>query len=540
MPDLILHNARIYTQWPERPWVQAVAVQKDRIIAVGNNADILELAQPHTHLIDARGRLVLPGFTDAHIHLFDLARRQGQLALYNTRSLAHALGRLRVYALRLPAGVWALGYGWNESQWPERRFPTRLELDAVTGQRPAVIWRTDLHAAVANSEALRRAGIGPETPNPPSGVIDRDAAGQPTGVLRELAINLVRKAIPPMDEAAAAANLQEVAAGLHRLGIVGAHDQRMKDNAEEGPEALRLYQRLTARGELSLRISCNLEATHLDTIIELGLQSGFGDEWVRFGHVKLFSDGSLGARTAWMLAPYENDPANTGMFLTPPAEMTRLIQKAHRHGVAISIHAIGDRANRTVLDIFDEVLAAGSDAPPLIPHRIEHVQTIQPQDQPRLAKLGVTASVQPIHCTDDIPNTDRLWGDRGRNAYPFRNLLDTGAVLAFGSDAPVASPNPWWGIQAAVTRQRSDGSPAGGWHPEQRLSVKEAVRAYTLGPAAAIGQAHQQGRLAPGYLADLILLDRDIFAIPPAQLPETRVLLTLLGGDIVHRADDMR
>ncbi len=540
MPDLILHNARIYTQWPERPWTQAVAVQKDRIIAVGNNADILELARAHTRLIDARGRLVLPGFTDAHIHLFDLARRQGQLALYNTRSLAHALGRLRVYALRLPAGVWALGYGWNESQWPERRFPTRLELDAVTGQRPAVIWRTDLHAAVANSEALRRAGIGPETPNPPSGVIDRDAAGQPTGVLREMAINLVRKAIPPMDEAAAAANLQEVAAGLHRLGIVGAHDQRMKDNAEEGPEALRLYQRLAARGELSLRISCNLEAAHLDTIIELGLQSGFGDEWVRFGHVKLFSDGSLGARTAWMLAPYENDPANTGMFLTPPAEMTRLIQKAHRHGVAISIHAIGDRANRTVLDIFDEVLAAGSDAPPLIPHRIEHVQTIQPQDQPRLAKLGVTASVQPIHCTDDIPNTDRLWGDRGRNAYPFRNLLDTGVALAFGSDAPVASPNPWWGIQAAVTRQRSDGSPAGGWHPEQRLSVKEAVRAYTLGPAAAIGQAHQQGRLAPGYLADLILLDRDIFAIPPAQLPETRVLLTLLGGDIVHRADDMR
>ncbi len=540
MPDLILHNARIYTQWPERPWTQAVAVQKDRIIAVGNNADILELARAHTRLIDARGRLVLPGFTDAHIHLFDLARRQGQLALYNTRSLAHALGRLRVYALRLPAGVWALGYGWNESQWPERRFPTRLELDAVTGQRPAVIWRTDLHAAVANSEALRRAGIGPETPNPPSGVIDRDAAGQPTGVLREMAINLVRKAIPPMDEAAAAANLQEVAAGLHRLGIVGAHDQRMKDNAEEGPEALRLYQRLAARGELSLRISCNLEAAHLDTIIELGLQSGFGDEWVRFGHVKLFSDGSLGARTAWMLAPYENNPANTGMFLTPPAEMTRLIQKAHRHGVAVSIHAIGDRANRTVLDIFDEVLAAGSDAPPLIPHRIEHVQTIQPQDQPRLAKLGVTASVQPIHCTDDIPNTDRLWGDRGRNAYPFRNLLDTGVALAFGSDAPVASPNPWWGIQAAVTRQRSDGSPAGGWHPEQRLSVKEAVRAYTLGPAAAIGQAHQQGRLAPGYLADLILLDRDIFAIPPAQLPETRVLLTLLGGDIVHRADDMR
>jgi len=381
-------------------------------------------------------------------------------------------------------------------------------------------------------DSARRAPSG-HTGQGPCG--DRDAAGRPTGVLRERAINLVRAVIPPMDEATAAANLQAVAAELHKVGIVAAHDQRMKDNAAEGPEALRLYQRLAARGELPLRISCNLEAAHLDALISLGIQSGLGDEWVRFGHVKLFADGSLGARTAWMLSPYENDPGNLGMYLTPPAEMARLIQKAHRHGIAISIHAIGDRANRTVLDIFEEALTAGSDAPPLIPHRIEHVQTIQPQDQPRLGRMNITASVQPLHCTDDIPNTDRLWGERGRNTYPFRNLLDAGVTLAFGSDAPVASPNPWWGVHAAVTRQRRDDLPEGGWHPAQRLRVAEAVRAYTLGPAIAIGQAHRQGRLAPGYLADLILLDRDIFAIPPAELPETRVLLTLLGGEIVHQ-----
>ncbi len=535
MIDLILHDARIYTQWPQHPWAQAIAIQRGRIIAVGDDADIEALATSNTRFIDARGRLVLPGFTDSHIHLFDLARRQGQLALYHTRSLAHALGQLRIHAMGLPPGAWALGYGWNESQWPERRFPTRLELDAVTGDRPAMIWRTDLHAAVANSEALRRAGIGPNTPDPPSGVIDRDATGQPTGVLRELAINLVREVIPAMDEAAIAANLRAVAADLHSLGLVAVHDQRMKDNAKEGPEALRLYQRLSARSELPLRISCNLEAAHLDMIIELGLQSGFGDEWVRFGHVKLFADGSLGARTAWMLEPYENDPHNTGMPLTPPAEMARIIQRAHRHGVAISIHAIGDRANRTVLDIFEEAITTGSDALPLIPHRIEHLQAIQPDDQPRLAKLGLTASMQPLHCTDDIPNTDLLWGQRGRNAYPFRNLLDAGVTLAFGSDAPVADPNPWWGIHAAVTRQQRKGYPAGGWHPEQHLSVEEAVRAYTLGPARAIGQDHQQGRLAPGYLADLILLDRDIFIIPPSALPETRVLLTILDGKIVHQ-----
>ena len=535
MPDLILHNARIYTQWPERPWAQAIAMQNGRIIAVGDEFEIQALAGPHTKTIDARGQLVLPGFADAHIHLFNLARRRGQVTLYDAASLTEALRRVGEHAARLPADAWALGYGWNESLWTERRFPTRHDLDAVCGGRPAVIWRTDLHAAVANSEALRRAGIGPDTPDPPSGVIDRDAAGLPTGVLRELAINLVRKIIPPMDEAAAAANLRAVATELHHLGVVAVHDQRMKDYAEEGPEALRLYQRLAARGELPLRISCNLEAAHLDKLIDLGLQSGFGDEWVRFGHVKLFADGSLGARTAWMLDPYENDPGNRGMYLTPPAEMARLIQKAHRHGIAISIHAIGDRANRTVLDIFEEALAGGSAAPPLIPHRIEHVQTIQPQDQPRLGRMNITASMQPLHCTDDIPNTDLLWGGRGRNAYPFRTLWDTGATLAFGSDAPVASFNPWWGIHAAVARQRRDRSPAGGWHPEQRLSVEEAVRAYTLGPAMAIGQSRKQGRLAPGYLADLILLDRDIFAIPPDLLPETQALLTVLGGEIVHQ-----
>ncbi len=538
MPDLILHNARIFTQWPQRPWAQALAIHQGRILAVGEDPDILALAAPATHIINARGHLVLPAFTDAHIHLFDLARRRGQVALYDASSLEDMLARVQAHAAGLPPDAWVLGYGWNESAWPQRRFPTRRDLDPVTRGRPAVIWRTDLHAAVANSEALARAGIGPRTPDPPSGVIDRDERGEPTGVLRELAINLVRQAIPPMTETQAAANLQAVARDLHALGVVAAHDQRMKDHAEEGPEALRLYQRLAARGDLPLRVSCNLEAAHLDDIIELGLQSGFGDAWVRFGHVKLFADGSLGARTAWMLEPYENDPDNAGMFLTPPEEMAAIIQKAHRHGVAISIHAIGDRANRTVLDIFEEAIAGGSHQPPLIPHRIEHVQTIQPEDQPRLAKLGITASVQPIHCTDDIPNTDRLWGPRGRNAYPFRNFLNARTLLAFGSDAPVASPNPWWGLHAAVTRQRRDGAPAGGWHPDQRLTVEEAVRAYTLGPAAAIGQAHIQGRLAPGYLADLILLDRDIFAIPPHQLPHARVLLTLLDGAIVHQADD--
>jgi len=238
-----------------------------------------------------------------------------------------------------------------------------------------------------------------------------------------------------------------------------------------------------------------------------------------------------------MLAPYANDPANRGMFLTPPATMAQIIGRAHRHGLAISIHAIGDRANREVLDIFEEVIATGSDHPPLIPHRIEHVQALHPADQSRLAQMGIIASMQPLHCTDDITNADRLWGEHAHSAYVFRNLLSSGATLAFGSDAPVANPNPWWGIHAAVTRQRRDGTPAGGWHPDQRLTVAEAIAAYTLGPANAIGQQHQQGRLTPGYLADLIVPDTDIFHCEPSQIPHTNVLLTLIDGRIVYQAD---
>jgi predicted amidohydrolase YtcJ len=536
MPDFILHNARIYTQWPRRAWAQALAIQKGRIIAIGNSHDILKLATPATQMLNGHGQWVLPGFTDSHIHLFGMTRRLEHLPLYESRSLAHALGQLRVHALRLPAGAWALGYGWNESHWPERRFPTRFELDAVTGARPAMLWRTDLHAAVANSAALQAAGIDANTPDPPAGVIDRDAQGHPTGVLRELAIGLIIRVMPPPDEQKAAENLQKVAGALHQVGIVAAHDQRMKDESAEGPAAFQLYQRLAAQNKLPLRISCNFEAAHLDTLIALGLQSGFGNDWVRFGHIKLFADGSLGARTAWMLEPYEGTSENSGMFLTPPAELARHIRKAQQHGIAVSIHAIGDRANRTVLDIFEETLNAHSPHPPLIPHRIEHVQNITPADQTRLAQMNIIASMQPIHCTDDIPNTDLLWGQRGRNAYPFRHLLEAGTTLAFGSDAPVASTNPWHGIHAAVTRQQQDGTPAPGWYPGQRISVAEAVAAYTLGPARAIGQAHQQGRLAPGYLADLIMVDRNIFDIPAASLPETQVLLTMLGGNIVYEA----
>lgn len=539
MPDLILYNARIYTQNKQQPWVQALAIQNGRIIASGSTADIRALARPHSRQLDLHSRVVLPGFTDAHIHLYDMAQRRGQLELYKTGCLDDLLQRLRDYVATLPAEAWCIGYGWNESHWPEPRFPTRHDLDPITADRPTILWRTDLHAAVANSAALRAAGIDATTPNPPAGVIDRDEQGEPSGILRELAINLVRQVIPSIDETTATAQLLAVASDLHRLGIVAVHDQRMKDHPHQGPRAFRLYTRLHQQNHLPLRISANFEAAHIQRLIDLGLQSGFGDTWLRLGHIKLFADGSLGAQTAWTLTPYANNPANRGMFLTPPATMAEIIRTAHQHALAISVHAIGDRANREVLDIFEEVIIAGSDYPPLIPHRIEHVQALHSDDQPRLAQMQIAASMQPLHCTDDVTNIERLWGDKGDHAYVFRSLLKAGTVLAFGSDAPVASPNPWWGIHAAVTRQHRDGTPAAGWHPEQRLTVAEAIAAYTLGPASVIGQQHQQGRLAPGYLADLIVIDRDPFSCDPTNLADIQVLLTMIGGNIVFQDTTM-
>ncbi len=417
MPDLILLNASFYTQWPEMPWAEAIAIQNGRIQAIGIAEEILDLADLGTPVIDLDGALVLPGFTDAHIHFHDLARRRQEVDLSTATSLEDALARIAAHAARLPADAWLLGYGWNESHWrpsspnaigasshPSQitdvptRFPDRHDLDPVTGGRPAVLWRADLHAAWANTAALAAAGVGPQTPTPPAGVIDRDPQGQPTGILRELAINLLRRAIPAPAEPVFLDNLQAVAADLNRLGVTGVHDQRMKDHAEEGRLALRRYSRLRDEGRLTLRVVCNIEAANLDHLIALGLTSGFGDEWLRLGHVKLFADGTLGTRTAWMLEPYEGEAANTGMYLTPPAQMFEVIQRAHHHGCAISVHAIGDRANREVLDIFAEVMGVGEGGKPgeetsplRVPHRIEHVQTIQPDDLPRLADWGLIA-----------------------------------------------------------------------------------------------------------------------------------------------------
>ena len=532
--DLLLTNARVYTVDPARPWAEAVACRDGRIAAVGAAAELDALAGPATRRVDCGGRLLLPGLTDAHVHFLAYAIRRRQVSLFGLTDLDAVRERVAQAAAAAPPGEWLIGWGWDSNQWDEQ--PTAALLDAIVPDRPAVLARMDMHTWWANSRALALAGVTAETPDPPESAIHRDAAGRPTGLFSEWnAIALIERHLPQPDEATLARWLAETVAEANRLGLTGIHDQRVE---REGAESLRLFQRLRREGRLSLRVHANVAADFIAEAAQLGLQSGFGDDTLWLGHVKAFADGTMGSRTALMLAPFEGDPGNTGIAVTPADRLWAITTAAGEAGFPMSVHAIGDRAVREVLDVMGEwatthgaTQSAASGAP--MPQRIEHVQLIHPDDLDRLARHGIVASVQPIHLATDWPTADRVWGARARYAYAFRSLLDRGTALAFGSDAPVAPLNPLLGIHAAVTRQDGAGEPPGGWYPAERLTVAEAIAGYTLGPARLSGKADRLGSITPGKYADLVVLEEDLFAIEPEAIPEVGVWMTVVGGKVV-------
>ena len=531
MTDLILYNGKLHTQDPNFRQVSAVATRGKRILAVGSDADVRAVSGSHTQQIDLSGRRVLPGLSDSHFHYYDWALNRQRLDLAHAASLTELREQVVKEADKIPPGGWIIGQGWNEIRWPVPRLITCNDLDDLTPDNPTILWRSDMHLAVANSQAMRAANINAETPDPPQGVIDRVASGQPSGVLRELAINLVREVIPPPTEDETVAAIRDGFAELHRLGLTGVHDFRIMGGAD-GPPAFRAYQRLQAAGELTLRMWMLLPGEHLRQAIELGLRTGFGDDNLRVGHVKFFSDGGQGARTAWMLEPYE-DIDSCGMPLTPMDEIADAIRRAHTAGLAVAIHAIGDRANQELVTAFEQVVNREKGPAPSAPHRIEHLQNIRPEDVLRLGQTGIVGSVQPIHVPDDYPMIDRSVGRRGRWSYPFRDLLNAGVPLAFGSDCPVADPNPILGIHAAVTRQMRDGKPSGGWYPDQRLSVAQAVWGFSMGAAHVCGREAELGSITPGKLADLVVLDNDIFEIDPMEIAQAKVGMTIFDGQVV-------
>ncbi len=534
---LILTSSHIHTLDPQQPTAEALLIAEGKILATGE-VETLRQEFPRARREHVSG-FILPGLTDAHLHLhhyaLSLQKVDCEVAIRNA-----VLDRVAERARKTPAGEWILGHGWNQNDWPEG-FGNAALLDAVAPQHPVYLTAKSLHAAWVNTAALRAAEINRHTPNPPDGAIQRDEHGQPTGILLEGAMRLAEAAIPQPEDAALTALLNAAQEQLLRLGLTGIHDFDRR-------ACFDALQHLHQRDELHLRVLKNIPVEDLDHAIALGLRHGFGDDWLRVGGIKAFADGALGPHTAAMLEPYEDESDNRGILLLDAEQIVEFGQKALAQGLPLTIHAIGDRANHEVLEALERLRALEADnrqqttdhsrssavgrPSSRLRHRIEHVQLTHPDDAPRLAELGVIASMQPIHATSDMEAADRYWGERARHGYAWRTQLQAGAVLAFGSDAPVESPNPFWGLHAAVTRRRADGSPGPeGWHPEERLSLEQALRAYTQGPAYAAGMENRLGKLAPGYHADLIVLQRDPFAIPPDELRALLPSRVMIGGE---------
>jgi len=534
VPQIILYNGILANQSPAHPHAQALAVGKGKILAVGRNEDVLNLAGTDTEKVDLDGRLVVPGFIDTHIHFYEWALKRQGIKLDDLTCLEELLNRVQEAADSRPPGHWIIGQGWNETDWTEHCMPTRETLDRVAPAHPALLWRCDLHLAAANSAALGLAGITTDTPDPPEGRIERDTTGEPTGILRELSINLVRQAIAPPDAAQVMEAFEEASKALHRRGVTGIHDVRLMAD-EEGASAFQTFQKLDQEGRLDLRSWVTLPGQHLDNIIDLGLRTGFGNDRLRVGHVKFFSDGGMGARTAWMIDPYLD--AERGMPLIDMDVLAHDIDKADNAGLSVMVHAVGDRANRELINIFEALESrrtlSGSPSP-AIAHRIEHVQMLRPEDADRLRNLNLALCVTPANMVLDMNLIDLAVGEKGKWTYAFRRLMDTGAPVMFSSDCPVCDPDPLLGIHAAVARVRADGTPEGGWYPDSRVTVTEALKAYTLTPAA-VHNARDTGTIAPDKKADLVVLSKNILVIPPSQFPDTRVDMTLFDGRIVHR-----
>ena len=522
---ILLHNAIIHTQDKSQPKASALVIDRDRIIAVGET-NYLFNHFPRAKGQDMRGRVIVPGLTDAHLHLHQYSLTLQKIDC-EVGTKEECLRRVAERANKAKPGEWILGHGWNQNEWGG--WPHASELDAIAPNNPVYLTVKSLHAAWVNTKAMQLANITASTPDPHNGQIQRDASGNATGILLETAMGLVGKVIPEPTIQEITDAIEKAQHNLWRMGLTGVHDFDRR-------ESFMALQTLHAEKKLKLRVLKNLPVELLDEIHAIGLRGGFGDDLLRIGNIKVFMDGALGPHPAAMFQPYSGEESNRGILNMDGEELFEHGRKAAQVGLGLTVHAIGDRANHEVLNAYEQLRNYEKENHlPAHRHRIEHVQVIHPDDAPRLGKLNVIASMQPIHATSDMLMADQFWGERARLAYAWKTQLDFGATLALGSDAPVESPNPFWGLRAAVTRRRADGSPSvEGWYPEQKLSTPQAFAGYTLGAAYAAHMEDRLGKLAPGFLADLIVLDIDPFTCNPTELLALESSATMVGGEWVY------
>ncbi|MGB9863118.1 MAG: amidohydrolase [Candidatus Saccharicenans sp.] len=529
MAELVFLNGKIKTMDEHRPLAEALAITQNRILRVGATEEIKTLIGPETKVIDLKGKLVLPGFIDAHTHFLNGGFALQAVNLRDCRSREEFVERIRQKVRELPPGTWILNGDWDHEQFRPVELPRKEWIDKVTPEHPVCVNRFDGHMVLLNSLALKIAGIDKNTVSPPGGEIVRDpVSGEPTGILKDAACDLVYARLPePSSEEkmrAVRLALQEAA----RHGVTSIHD--MSD-----PSSFEVYEELLKRGELTARLYVYFQITDIDHVVKLKLRSGFGHPFLRWAGLKGFVDGSLGSSTAYFFEPYADNPQTCGLLAShmfPEGIMEKRLRLAYENGIQVAIHAIGDRANALILDIMEKIIKGRSGGHPR--WRIEHAQHLRAEDIRRLAELGLVASVQPYHLIDDGCWAEKKIGKkRARTTYAFRSLLEAGAVLAFGSDWTVAPLNPLAGIYAAVTRRTLDGLHPDGWIPEEKITAEQAVKAYTVNAAWAEFSEKEKGSLAPGKLADLVVIDRDIFSLNPAEIINCRVLLTMVDGRIV-------
>ncbi|MYN43733.1 amidohydrolase family protein [Pseudoduganella sp. FT93W] len=530
--DTIIDRANGYTLTADGSLLRFTSLAFDdlgKIVAVGSEKDTAARLPKAEH-IDAQGKTLLPGLIDAHGHVFGLGEIASGVELFNATSVGGAVRTVAEFARAHPRRAWVIGRGWNQENWKLGRFPTAAELDAQVNDRPVLLHRVDGHAIWVNTKALEMAGVSRDTPDPKGGKIERDAAGRPTGVLVDAAMELVEKVVPLATPAEARSMLDNALAILAKMGLTSVHDAGIKVAQDD------LYRDYADHGKLTTRVYAMIGDTgaDFDELAKDGPLPSYGNDVYALASVKLYSDGALGSRGAALLAPYSDMPSTKGLLFYPPAEMLAKMNKAMKAGYQVNVHAIGDAGNRQILDAYAQLIpkynAVG------LRHRIEHAQVVTPEDIPRFKTLGVIPSMQPTHATSDQNMAEqRVGSERIKGAYAWRTFLDQGSRIACGSDFPVESPNPFEGLHAAVTRQNNAGQPAGGWYKNQAMTLTEALRCFTLDAAYAAHQENVIGSLEAGKWADFILIDRDLFKVPPEQIGKTQVLQTWMGGKRVYK-----